>query len=173
MKINFKNKKQITKPTKSGAGFTLIELLVVIAIIGLLASVVLVSLNGARLKARDAKRVSDLKQLSTALELYYDDNNGIYPPGCPSNDLSSLPLSKYISKTPVDPKDSSTLYGYYYCNTCYLTSPGPYGCGGALGTASDYILATRLEDPTSNKNSIAAFGGWNNGSLNYILGSTH
>lgn len=59
-------------------GFTLIELLVVIAIIGLLASVVLVVLSTARAKARDAKRRTDLKQLATALALYYDTNSG-YP----------------------------------------------------------------------------------------------
>ena len=59
-------------------GFTLIELLVVIAIIGLLASVVLVALNGARQKARVAKRVTTLAQLQKAIELYYNDNNS-YP----------------------------------------------------------------------------------------------
>ncbi len=59
-------------------GFTLIELLVVIAIIGLLSSVVLASLNGARQKARDAQRVSHLTQIRTALEMYYSDNNS-YP----------------------------------------------------------------------------------------------
>lgn len=59
-------------------GFTLIELLVVIAVIGILASVVLASLNSARAKARDAKRVSELKAVSTALELYYD-KYGYYP----------------------------------------------------------------------------------------------
>jgi len=53
-------------------GFTLIELLVVIAIIGLLSSIVLVSLNTARAKARDTRRMSDLKQFQTALELCYD-----------------------------------------------------------------------------------------------------
>lgn len=59
-------------------GFTLIELLVVIAIIGILASVILASLNAARAKARDARRLSDLKQVQTALSMYYSDN-GNYP----------------------------------------------------------------------------------------------
>jgi len=57
------------KSAKSGAGFTLIELLVVIAIIGLLSSLAVVSLNSARQKARDARRVSDVRQLATLLEL--------------------------------------------------------------------------------------------------------
>ncbi|MEA3464293.1 MAG: type II secretion system protein [Patescibacteria group bacterium] len=59
-------------------GFTLIELLVVIAIIGLLSTLAVVALNNARQKARDAKRISDIKQIQTALELYYNDENG-YP----------------------------------------------------------------------------------------------
>jgi len=63
---------------KKAKGFTLIELLVVIAIIGLLSTLAVVALNNARQKSRDAKRVSDIKQVSTALELYFADNNG-YP----------------------------------------------------------------------------------------------
>lgn len=59
-------------------GFTLIELLVVIAIIGILSTLAVVSLNNARAKARDAKRISDIKQLQTALELFLADRNG-YP----------------------------------------------------------------------------------------------
>ena len=61
-------------------GFTLIELLIVVAIIGLLSTLAVVALGSARVKARDSKRLADLKQLQTALELYYTDNNS-YPTG--------------------------------------------------------------------------------------------
>lgn len=55
-------------------GFTLIELLVVIAIIGILAGIVLASLGGARSKARDGRRQSDIQQVVIAQEMYYNDN---------------------------------------------------------------------------------------------------
>src|SRR4030042_6235517 len=58
---------------KASKGFTLIELLVVIAIIGILATIVLVSLNTARVKARDARRQSDMHQIALAMEMCYDD----------------------------------------------------------------------------------------------------
>lgn len=60
-------------------GFTLIELLVVIAIIGLLSSVVLASLNSARGKSRDSRRLQDIHQLQNAFSLYVDDHNGNFP----------------------------------------------------------------------------------------------
>jgi len=60
------------------AGFTLIELLVVISIIGILATLVAANLNSARSRARDAARKSDMKNVQTALRLYYNDN-GSYP----------------------------------------------------------------------------------------------
>ncbi len=67
-------------------GFTLIELLVVIAIIGLLSTLAVVALGSARQKANDAKRLSDIKQIQTALELYYTDNN-TYPIAASAIDL--------------------------------------------------------------------------------------
>jgi len=61
-------------------GFTLIELLVVIAVIGILAAVIMASLNDARAKARDARRKSDLKQIVIGLELWRD-KYGTYSTG--------------------------------------------------------------------------------------------
>lgn len=66
------------KDSKKDSGFTLIELLVVIAIIALLSTIVLSSLSDARAKARNASRVTLVRQYMNALELYRNDN-GSYP----------------------------------------------------------------------------------------------
>ena len=78
----------LTNTTKE-RGFTLIELLVVIAIIGLLSSVVLASLNSARVKARNTRRLSTIEQYSIALELLFDDN-GQYPDDDPAKTWTCL-----------------------------------------------------------------------------------
>ncbi|MCX6793300.1 MAG: prepilin-type N-terminal cleavage/methylation domain-containing protein [Candidatus Falkowbacteria bacterium] len=85
-------------------GFTLIELLVVIAIIGVLSTMAIIALGNARAKARDSKRVADIKQISTALELYYADY-GYYPTIItPGNALASADGTKtYMGKIPTNP----------------------------------------------------------------------
>jgi len=96
------------------AGFTLIELLVVIAIIGILASVVLASLNTARRKSRDARRVADIKQIQLALELYFDAAVGgsvNYPAT-----LSAL-APTYLPNVPDEPL--GTPYNFTSCVTAY------------------------------------------------------
>ncbi|MFY9457696.1 MAG: type II secretion system protein [Candidatus Spechtbacterales bacterium] len=64
-----------------GQGFTLIELMVVITIIGILASIVLVSLDSARVKARDVRRLADLRQVVLGLEFYTDEYRHFPPIG--------------------------------------------------------------------------------------------
>lgn len=56
-------------------GFTLIELLVVVAIIGVLATVVVVSLTGAQKKSRDSKRKSDVAAIKLSMDSFYVDNH--------------------------------------------------------------------------------------------------
>ena len=95
---------------KTLTGFTLIELLVVIAIIGILSTIVMVSLNTARSKARDVRRISDIGQLQLALQMYYDAN-GAYPAGADGVALALL-TPTYISSAPTDPANGNA---YKYC----------------------------------------------------------
>jgi len=66
---------------KASKGFTLIELLVVVAIIGILASIVLVSLNSARAKGRDASAKGSISSVRAAAEIFYDSHAGTYDDG--------------------------------------------------------------------------------------------
>jgi len=116
----------------SKKGFTLIELLVVISIISLLSSIVLTTLNGAKAKARDAVRKSDMLQIKMALDLYYNDH-GSYPlaygwswggvstaTSCGANGTTSgsdayiQGLAPYLPVLPVDPGPQINCSGYLY-----------------------------------------------------------
>ncbi|MDD5721057.1 MAG: type II secretion system protein [Candidatus Pacebacteria bacterium] len=141
------NKKSKTK------GFTLIELLVVVAIIGLLSSIVSLSLKTAREKARDINRLSDMKQIQLALEFYYDkygtypgnndNDNGGWDTGCfgaGDSFISSLETNDFISKTPCDPTITSQNGGYAY----YRYGPQA-GCPGSF-----YVLGVRNMETSGN-----------------------
>ena len=113
---------------KNSKGFTLIELLVVIAIIGILSSVVLASLNSARKKGRDARRVSDIAQIQMALELEFDKSR-TYPTGNYATAMATLVASKFLAAVPADPLNSGTNV-YTYCPI----------------SATDYHLSAVLEE---------------------------
>jgi len=118
----------INKPSFK-SGFTLIELLVVIVIIGILATVTMVALNSSRANARDAKRVSDLKQIVNSVELYYADHSA-YPVYATAGIAlkSADGVKTYMAKVPADP---STNLSYAY------------------GAGSNFTLRAILEKGTS------------------------
>lgn len=149
--MSSQNKQKIwLKNPKSNQAFTLIELLVVIAVIGLLATIVAVSVNTSRAKARDAKRIASLKQIQTALELYYDDNDQYPATGSYTYTSSSscgynwcnleTALSSYLTSLPRDPKGLQNTYRLYYDSDSqdgYQT----YGLMARMEHSSNYHLS--------------------------------
>ena len=114
-------------------GFTLVELLVVVMLIVVLSGVVLrvINVQGIRQKSRDSQRISDLKRIQTALELYFADNR-TYPAtgsntwidiGVSPNELdrelepnylSTLPTESQYTNTVTSPCPSAATYRYNY-----------------------------------------------------------
>jgi prepilin-type N-terminal cleavage/methylation domain-containing protein len=120
-------------------GFTLIELLVVIAIIGLLSTLSVLALNAARARSRDAKRISDVQQLQTALEMYYNDIND-YPLAASMSPGMSIAANGtiYLKKIPTPPTPvdgctsmTQTSYAYSYLSTGNIDSYSITYCLGA------------------------------------------
>lgn len=135
----------------SSKGFTLIELLVVIAIIGLLSSVIIAPIQTSRKKARDARKMSDLKAIQTALYMYFDDNGAM--PGNPNpccgavegsaeynTVMQSLVTGGYLQSIPKSPLGSWANGGYAYYN---------YG-GPTIGA----LMVTTLEAAQANTDGV-------------------
>lgn len=114
---------QVHRPQRGtrSRGFTLVELLVVIALAGIIATIGLTQLGGARAKAHDAQRKSDLDQISRALLLYHDDT-GTYPDNRNDNGPGSYECGNpsiaggvflsaldqdYLTRVPLDPVASA------------------------------------------------------------------
>jgi prepilin-type N-terminal cleavage/methylation domain-containing protein len=143
------------------SGFTLIELLVVIAIIGLLATLAVVALNSARVGARDAKRLADVRQIATALELY-NDNHGGYPTqtsiaelGVELRCLGSGGFSAtlncpnpYMAVIPAGPGNPGS--GYYYTSLSdteyYVIRFFLEGKSGGFGPGNHYLTPEGIFD---------------------------
>ncbi len=131
-------------------GFTLIELLVVVAIISLLSSIIFASLNSARSQARDSKRISDFRQVQTALTLYFD-KYGRYPNETPvmpdeaasfNSMVQQLVTEGFLSSVPVSPPGGVRVYSYYN----YFSSPD---IGGLLVVGLENLAPTTVPKPPS------------------------
>jgi prepilin-type N-terminal cleavage/methylation domain-containing protein len=151
MKQNFKKIKMFKRlwKVKKPSGFSLIELLVVIAIIGILVSLVSVSYNHARRKARDETREGNLQAIAQAIEMYYAQNKK-YPVGSGTSgpteiigtDDLSEELKPFIGSVPLDPRSPTINYQYYY-------STYGYPCTGwTAGT--HFALVAHLEREDSS-----------------------
>lgn len=118
-------------------GFTLVELLVVVAVITILATALLVGFGGARARGRDARRVSDMRNVQNILELYYA-KNGYYPNvttgDCPTRWTAltnAVTGAGVATKLPTDPLPGHEQY-------CYASS--------AASVSQNYTLRAKLEN---------------------------
>jgi len=139
---------------KQNKGFTLIELLVVIAIISLLSTTVMASLNQARQKSRDAKRILDMKAIQIALEMYYNDHDG-YPNyswrsecntggGLAANNVIPGLVPTYLGKMPSAPMMNKTANIDCYV---YHSDGKDYMLLAHDTRDTDYISQPSLIDP--------------------------
>lgn len=129
---------------KQRKGFTLIELLVVLAIIGLLSTLAVVSLNNARQKSRDAKRLSDVKQIQTALELYFSDQ-GKYPVAATAVVIGASGQETLSSTNGWATTAGGTIY---MARTPKNPTPGGADYSYTSADGSTYTLKTTLEGDT-------------------------
>ena len=123
-------------------GFTLIELLVVIAIIGILATLAVVALQQARKNARDAKRIADVRQMQTALELFFNDNQ-YYPSTVTAGNTIAISGVTYMNIVPTAPTPADGICTSASNTYTYI----PQGVTAGAGYAS-YRIDFCLGDQT-------------------------
>lgn len=147
---------------KQHNAFTLIELLLTIAIIALLSSIILTSVQDARMRARDTQRASDVKSIQNALELYraynriYPTTSGASAPNntwATSNDSSwttlGTALAPYLRKMPTDPSQSSSGWAGTNATTyAYSITTHQGGCDRQW-----YVITYRPEKWNANTQS--------------------
>ncbi len=147
---------------RAPSGFTLIELLVVIAIIGLLSTLAVVALNSARQRSRDAKRVSDIRQVQTALELGFSETTN-YPTGA-ALALGSGATAHVLCNNAGTSAFQATSAG---CTTIYMglipANPSPNGASYLYNSASGsgtYSITFTLEGATGQLTSASYPAQW-------------
>ena len=119
-------------------GFTMIELLIVIAVIGILASLFITNYPSTQTSARDARRLSDIKQYQTAVESYANRNSGFYPSyTTASGERLSTTLCAPLGLTNCPEEPKLTNFYRYQSN----------GSGGGAATATSYVMWVQLENP--------------------------
>lgn len=135
------------KAARAHKGFTLIELLVVIAIIGILAGIVLASLSSVRTKARDARRVSELKQMLNVLEQADLQTAGGAITGC--NALGGdIAKNCDLLKNFNDPSGAASRCTAVSTAACQYGTRLPFGNG--TFTTQNFQICTYLETPVGN-----------------------
>jgi len=111
---------------KRQKGFTLIELLVVIAIIGILATIVLVSLNAARNKAKDTAIKAGLDQARLVAEIFYDDNSSAYTGLTNANPTDMATINTNVSANNGGTSLTVQAIATAYCISSPLKSSGSH-----------------------------------------------
>jgi prepilin-type N-terminal cleavage/methylation domain-containing protein len=120
-------------------GFTLIELLVVIAIIGILASVVLASLNSARDKGADAAIKSNLNNARAQAELSYDDSGRTYANVCTA--IASMTTSAENSAGGASYVACGASATAWAAKARLVSNTGTYYCVDSTGIAKTITAA--------------------------------